>query len=45
MPLAALEAGPGDTLRFDATIRSDGMQDRFTFATDDPETWMRITLK
>ena len=45
VPLAALEAGPGDTLRFDATIRSDGMQDRFTFATDDPETWMRITLK
>lgn len=45
VPLALLSARAGDTLRFDATIRGNGLQDRFTFAGDDPETWMRIALK
>lgn len=45
VPLAALQARPGDTLRFNATVRSGAVEDGFTAATDDPETWMRIELK
>ena len=45
VPLDALQARPGDTLRFNATVRSGAVEDGFTAATDDPETWMRIELK
>ena len=45
VPLAALQARPGDTLRFNATVRSGAVEDGFTAAMDDPETWMRIELK
>jgi len=40
-----LQARPGDTLRFNATVRSGTVEDGFTAATDNSETWMRIELK
>ena len=45
VPLAALQARPGDTLGSMRHVRSGAVEDGFTAATDDPETWMRIELK
>ena len=46
IPLESLGAKEGDVLRFNAVVRSRGVEDIFTGVdANDPETWMLINLK
>lgn len=46
IPLSAMQAEEGDTLCFNAVVKSDGVRDTFTFATEgEPSTWMPVILK
>lgn len=46
VPRRLLKVHPGDTLRFNAILRSREIRDTFTFAdASDPETWMNIVLR
>lgn len=46
VPLKLLGAKRGDTVRFNAVVRSKGIEDSFTGVDpDNPQTWMLINLK